>query len=84
MSRFLTNVRQLASMQSAAKPTKLEAQQMELGRTFAVEVIDALRNGDKTPALMLAALTLAGKNQAPALMAGFIEEIGDAVAEGHR
>ena len=84
MNKFLTNARELAAMQARTKPTSFEAMQMELGRTFAVVVIDALRNGEKTPGLMLAALALAGKNQDPAVMVGFIEELGDAVAEGIR
>jgi hypothetical protein len=84
MSQFLANARKLAGMLDLPPKTRTEAQQMELGRTWAVELIDALRNGDKTPALLAAGILLSGKNQPSELMAGFIDELSQAIVEGIR
>jgi hypothetical protein len=84
MSQFLANAKKLAGMLDLPPKTRIEAQQMELGRAWAVELIDALRNGDKTPALLAAGIMLSGKDQPPELMAGFIDELSQAIVEGIR
>ncbi|RZA30102.1 MAG: hypothetical protein EOP02_02580 [Proteobacteria bacterium] len=84
MSRLVSACQQLARQLNLKPKTAKETAQMDLGRDWAVQLIDALRNGDKTPALLAAGVMLSGRNQPPEVMAGFIDELSEALKDGIR
>lgn len=84
MTRFVNACQQLAKQMQVNPKTSKEAAQMDIGRAWAVQLIDNLRNGDETPGLLSAGVMLSGRNQDPAVMAGFLDELSQAIKDGIR
>ncbi|MGF6526039.1 hypothetical protein [Variovorax sp. PvP013] len=84
MTRFVSACQQLAKQLELKPKNTKEAAHMDIGRAWAVQLIDALRSGDETPSLLAAGVMLSGKNQAPEVMAGFIDELSEAIKDGIR
>lgn len=82
--RFISACQQLAKQLDLKATTNSEMHNMAIGREWAVQLIDALRGGDKTPSLLAAAVLLSGREQEPEVMAGFLDELSQAIKDGIR